>query len=133
MTYRSKPKRSKSGAVRAVLREPRRSTSLMHYTFSRRQIVRHKCKGCGLDVIRIGDYCMLRTKIWEGQLGLGWTDNMCVACIEARLGRQLRFRDFICFPSVEGFAVSDTLRSRLGLKVQRRVDRSRRRKAMYTR
>jgi hypothetical protein len=61
-----------------------------------------------------GDFCMLRSELWEG-LGLTWDDNMCVACIEAKLGRPLSMlsNDFICFPYVEGYPMSNTLRDRI--------------------
>ena len=58
---------------------------------------------------------------WEKTLGLGWKDNLCISCIEARLGRQLGFLhgDFAGVPSVEGFPCSETLRKRYGLKVRK--------------
>jgi hypothetical protein len=90
------------------------------YRFSRREIARHKCIGCGINVIRAGDYCMLRNEIWQGTLGLKWQDNMCVACIEGRIGRQLTISDFIAFPSVERFRISDALRNRLGFDKPKR-------------
>jgi hypothetical protein len=86
----------------------------MHYKFSRREIARHRGNDCGINVIEAGDYCMLRPDIWE-RLGLGWTDNLCLACIEKRLGRNLSFMDFAAPASVEGFPPSDTLLQRLGL------------------
>ena len=85
-------------------------------SFSRREIARHTCHDCGVNVIRCGDYCLLRTGIWRGKLGLGLDDNLCIACIEKRLGRKLSLRrgDFADVPWVEGFAVSDTLLDRYG-------------------
>jgi hypothetical protein len=88
---------------------------LSHYKFSRKQIARFTCNDCGVNVVKIGDFCMLKPQIWEGVLGLGWNDNLCVRCIEARLGRQLGLFDFGAPASVEGYPVSDTLVSRLGL------------------
>ena len=48
---------------------------------------------------------MLGSKIWDGKLGLGWNDNLCIACIERRLKRKLslRLHDFISFPFVKAF------------------------------
>ena len=94
--------------------------------FSRREITRHKCLDCGINVIKAGDYCLLNSKIWKGRFGLGWNDNLCIACIEARLGRKLsmRLHDFISFPSVKGFPMSDTLLDRYGFsekKARKRV------------
>lgn len=86
---------------------------LSHYQFSHREIDRHKCIGCGVNVIEIGDYCMLKSEIWEDKLHLKWEDNMCVACIEARIERKLSMCDCINFPSVEGFPMSDILSDRL--------------------
>jgi hypothetical protein len=70
------------------------------YKLSRREIARHRCIDCGTNVIRAGDYCMLRDEIWERQFGLKWDDNLCLACIEKRLGRRLCFSDLISFPCV---------------------------------
>ena len=86
------------------------------HSFSRREIARHKCLDCGINVIRAGDYCLLSSELWKNQFGLGWNDNLCIACIETRLGRKLSMRlgDFISFPSVKGFPASDTLLERYG-------------------
>jgi hypothetical protein len=27
---------------------------------------------------------MLKPEIWEGQLKLGWSDNLCIGCLEKR-------------------------------------------------
>ena len=91
--------------------------------FSRREIARHKCLDCGINVIEAGDYCLLSAKLWKDQFGLGWNDNLCIACIEARLGRKLSMRllDFISFPSVKGFPTSDTLLDRYGFSERRRA------------
>jgi hypothetical protein len=83
------------------------------YRFSRREIARCKCIDCGVNVIKVGDYCMLHPDLWERKLHLKWDDNMCVACIEAHVGRKLSLRDCINFPSVEGFPMSDVLADRL--------------------
>jgi hypothetical protein len=83
------------------------------YHFSRRAIARCKCLDCGINVIKAGDYCMLNPAIWDDQLHLGWHDNLCIACVEVRIGRRLGFGDLICLPSVEGFAMSGILSSRI--------------------
>jgi len=61
---------------------------------------------------------MLSPDIQKDRLGLGWTDNLCVACIEKRLGRKLgvAHSDFVAFPSVEGYSISDALVERYGFK-----------------
>jgi hypothetical protein len=73
----------------------------MHYKLSRRAVARCRCNDCGLNVIRLGDYLMLHSRIWKDQFGLGWDDNLCLRCIETRLGRVITIRDVFTFPSVE--------------------------------
>jgi hypothetical protein len=85
------------------------------YRFSRREIARHKCLGCGVNVIKIGHYCMLNSDLWERELHLKGNDNMCIDCIEKRIGRKLRGLDFIDLPCVQGYLMSDILVERLGL------------------
>ena len=85
----------------------------MHYKLSPRQIARCRCNDCGVNVIEAGDYCMLRPRIWRDTFGLGITDNLCLACIEKRLGRAIAIGDVITFPVVEGYPMSDTLHARL--------------------
>jgi hypothetical protein len=77
---------------------------LGHYKFSADEIARHVCLDCGVNVIEIGDYVMLSPRTWEGTLGLDWDDNLCIACVEKRLGRQLGWMhgDFCSLPSVKG-------------------------------
>jgi hypothetical protein len=86
---------------------------LDHYRLSRHEIARHRCNDCGVNVIEKGDYCMLRSDIWKDQFGLGWNDNLCLACIEKRLGRKLTMLDLISFTYIEGHPMSATLLSRL--------------------
>jgi hypothetical protein len=80
---------------------------------SRKESGSHRCLDCDTNVIRAGDYCMLNPELWEDRLGLEGGDNLCVACIEKRLGRELSLVDFSSFPWVEGFSMSALLRSRL--------------------
>jgi hypothetical protein len=86
------------------------------YKLSRREIARHKCRDCGVNVIKAGDYYMLKSSIWRDQFGLGWDDNLCIACVEARLGRKLiGMHDFASIPPIiEGYPISDTLLDRYG-------------------
>ena len=37
----------------------------------------------------IGDWYLASTEIWEKTLGLSWKDNLCLSCLEKRLGRPL--------------------------------------------
>jgi hypothetical protein len=73
------------------------------------------CLDCGVDTAVIRECYMIRDDVWraahpddEGQL--------CVACLERRLGRKLDDRDFIwCSANVEAvFYGSKLLRNRLG-------------------
>jgi hypothetical protein len=71
-----------------------------------------KCNDCGVNVIRAGEYYMLSPEIWEDKLHLKWDDNLCIGCLEARLGRKLRCHvwtptlviggDFLNFPKNPG-------------------------------
>ena len=86
------------------------------YSFSAEELARLKCLDCGVNVIEVGDYCMLHPALWTDQLHLGWDDNLCIKCIELRIGRKLRpllSGDFIGFPNVKGYPMSDILRDRI--------------------
>jgi hypothetical protein len=56
---------------------------------SAKALARFRCLDCGVNVVTSGDWYMATSEIWE-KLGLGWEDNLCVACLEKRLGRKLR-------------------------------------------
>ena len=69
----------------------------------------------------------------DGQLGGGpigfpddalQADNLCLACIEKRLGRPIAIGDVITFPVVEGYPMSDTLHARLFPSKKRRKARA---------
>jgi len=98
------------------------------YEFSKRQIARHKCIDCGVNVIEIGDYCMIASEIWEDQFKLGWDDNMCIACAETRLGRMLKpdELEFGLTPPVKGYPKSELLLSRIRPPVPPKKQRKRR-------
>ena len=63
---------------------------------------------------------MLRPRIWRDTFGLSITDNLCLACIEKRLGRAIAIGDVITFPIVDGYPMSDTLHARLFPSKKRR-------------
>jgi hypothetical protein len=46
------------------------------------------CNDCGIDVLEVGDWFMATPKIWEEQLGLVYEDNLCLPCLDKRLGRK---------------------------------------------
>jgi hypothetical protein len=50
---------------------------------------RFKCIDCSVNILDVGDWYMADPEIWNG-LGLGWTDNLCIPCLQERLGRPFR-------------------------------------------
>lgn len=86
---------------------------LDHYHLSAEEIARCTCCRCGVNVIEAGEYTPAEGADLEGLLRLRPTDNLCIACIEIRLGRKLTIRDFASFPTVEGCPPSAKLLSRL--------------------
>jgi hypothetical protein len=52
------------------------------------------CADCKVDVAATGQYYHLRDEVWVGELGLGWHDNLCLGCLEKRLGRKVGLDDF---------------------------------------
>jgi hypothetical protein len=42
----------------------------------------YPCNDCGVDVLAIGDWYLATPEIWKQQLGLGWNDNLCIACLD---------------------------------------------------
>jgi hypothetical protein len=49
---------------------------------------RMNCLDCGVNVVAVGDYYMVNKDVWE-RLGLSWLDNLCIPCLEQRLGHEL--------------------------------------------
>jgi hypothetical protein len=57
------------------------------------------CADCGVNVLAIGHYYMLRREVWrEGMPGI--EGNLCLPCCERRLGRRLSPDDFVVEPEV---------------------------------
>jgi len=48
------------------------------------------CNDCGVDVLRTGNWYMATPELWQKKFGLGWNDNLCIACLEKRLGRKAK-------------------------------------------
>jgi hypothetical protein len=48
--------------------------------------------------VTTGEFYMLKNEIWQDHLGLGWNDNLCIGCLEARLGRKVCFADIPFVP-----------------------------------
>ena len=57
------------------------------------------CNDCGVDCAKIGEYYTASPKVWEETLGLGWKDNLCIGCLERRLGRRMTMRDLCRWPN----------------------------------
>jgi hypothetical protein len=62
-------------------------------TLSKKELARYRCNDCSINVVTAGEFYMLKGEIWEGQLGLGLHDNLCIGCLEKRLGRKVSLRD----------------------------------------
>jgi hypothetical protein len=52
-----------------------------------RLLGKYFCNDCGVDVLALGDWYMCPDTVWEEELGLGWSDNLCITCLVKRLGR----------------------------------------------
>jgi hypothetical protein len=86
---------------------------------SEEELARYACNDCGVNVVTIGEFYVLRPEIWEGQLGLGLMDNLCIGCLEARLGRRVGpgLADFCPFPVYPWLKpISDRLLDRYGFE-----------------
>jgi hypothetical protein len=44
-------------------------TKFRDYKFSQKEIARHRCLDCGINVIEADDYCMINDEIWENRFG----------------------------------------------------------------
>jgi len=96
---------------------PTNPTSKKTRELSPEELARYACNDCGVNVVTIGEFYMLHPDIWEDQLGLDWNDNLCIGCLEARIGRQVTFADMISIPSYSWMQPSsDRLLDRLGFK-----------------
>jgi len=77
------------------------------------------CKDCGNDISiwGIAEWFMVSDKVWEAS-GAGKEDDLCVGCLEKRMGRKLSPDDFGgpggFFPVNKIFEHSPRLRNRLG-------------------
>ena len=69
------------------------------------------CHDCGSRMT--GEYYMVHDEIWE-HAGVGKSD-LCIGCLETRIGRQLQPDDFAEVPVNDGHRASDRLLNRLGL------------------
>lgn len=74
----------------------------------KKPVYRCECDDCGFDVLSGGEFFMLNPEIWDDQLGMEPDDNLCVGCIERRLGRRIDFADII------NYSTTQTQRHRCG-------------------
>lgn len=70
------------------------------------------CLDCGVDTSVIGEYYMLKDAIWL-QANPAGEGQLCIACVERRLGRQLSPEDFLDAPINFRATVSDRVTDRL--------------------
>lgn len=86
-------------------------------TISKKEKARQRCLDCRVNVIEIGEYYMLRPELWEKKLGLTWTDNLCIGCLEKRLDRRVSIDDMCAFPIYPWTApTSERLLDRCGME-----------------
>ena len=64
------------------------------------------CNDCKVDVVAIGDWYMSPPEVWK-RLGLGWSDNLCIACLTKRLGHEPQFIDDVYPASTRGVKLSE--------------------------
>lgn len=94
---------------------------------SKRTLHAMNCNDCGADVVALGDYYMADDKVWEDELGLGWNDNLCIGCLETRLGRQIKIWDDFTPAQIPGalsgdpipVKLSPRLLDRMGMELRR--------------
>jgi hypothetical protein len=93
------------------------------------QLAAYACNDCGSNVVEIGEFYMLRPEIWGAQLGLDRDDNLCIGCLEKRLGREVSLQDMCGIPQ-EPFMkpISVRLTERLGFQRRQRRDRKAKRR-----
>lgn len=76
-----------------------------------------RCLDCGRHTGDLREYYVVRPEVWAAAFPPGTVDTsgmLCVACLEARLGRELAPADFLPCAANVIFAVSPLLASRQG-------------------
>jgi hypothetical protein len=58
----------------------------------------YHCFDCDVNTLSIGEYYMLEDYIWEIIIPRNLRAMLCISCVEARLERKLRARDFRSCP-----------------------------------
>lgn len=78
--------------------------------------VAYLCMDCGVDINEINEYYMVHDKLWDEFVPELYGD-LCISCLEKRMGRLLTPGDFTHYPVNHGyFERSDRMLNRLGLK-----------------
>ena len=98
---------------------------------SAEDLAQYGCNDCDVNIVAAGEYgYMLQPQIWHEQLGLACSDNLCIGCLEARLGRRLSEDDVTSLPRYSWMpTASARLVNRLGLKAGNRPNQKHRKKA----
>jgi hypothetical protein len=80
------------------------------------------CIDCGIDTIAINEHYMVTKVCWRTSGMKPDGGGLCIGCLEARIGRELRPRDFsICPLNYPFHRKSDRLRKRLGSRFARKT------------
>jgi hypothetical protein len=93
-------------------------------------LAKFKCNDCSVNVVSIGEFYMCPPRVWRDELGLSCDDNLCIGCLEKRLGRRVGpFIDIM--PPGSNYSwmqpPSDRMRDRFGFKKTRKTQKARRR------
>lgn len=72
------------------------------------------CTSCNINTLHNGEYYMLKNKLWK-QIADNKNGMMCIGCVENKLNRTLKRKDFTDAPvnNLEVFNKSDRLIDRL--------------------
>jgi len=76
----------RSHLSRAARKASKRRRIINHQSFGP-SYDRMNCVDCGINVVAVGDYYMVNKTVWD-RLGLMWTDNLCIPCLERRCGHE---------------------------------------------
>jgi hypothetical protein len=76
-----------------------------------------RCRDCSACTYALNEYYMVTDHVWFEQARMPYRGMLCIGCLERRIGRRLRPRDFSDYPinSTFGQRRSMRLKVRLGL------------------
>lgn len=105
---------SASGA--AAMQTPTRKRYLLENMAAYDRKARRLCVDCKVDVDEVHEYFMVRDAVWQAARMLPHGGQLCVSCLEARLGRPLVPKDFLNLRAQAGRTnLPPRLRERMGL------------------